>query len=187
MADVSNGTASAQRTWTSYVMVGVALVALGIAAAMAPTVSTYAASTVFGFILSAAGAICVFQALMVKEPKGVNWKLLLGATELVGGIFIMLNPLKGAAAITLIIAIVIGGLGLTQIGLALRLRPDAGWGWLLLASLASLLIAVALVMRFPFSITEYPGAMVGISLIFGGLAYVMIGLGHRKQISAEPS
>jgi uncharacterized membrane protein HdeD (DUF308 family) len=73
----------------------------------------------------------------------------------------------------------------TQAGYALRLRPAKGWGWLMIASLASLLIAVSLVTRFPFSLTESPGAMAGISLMFGGLAYVMVGLGRRETYAAE--
>ena len=84
-------------------------------------------------------------------------------------------------------AIIVGGLGLTQAGLAFRVRPAPGWGWLMLARLASFLIAVALLLRFPFSITESPGVMAGMSLIFGGLAYAMVGLGRRKRLSSEAS
>jgi uncharacterized membrane protein HdeD (DUF308 family) len=166
----SSGSAGEGRKWLSFVLTGALLMAFGIGAVLAPAVSNVATSTVFGLLLALAGVTCVVQALMVKE------------TRVVGGIFIMLSPLKGAAAITLILAIVIGGLGLTQAGLALRLRPAAGWGWLMLASFASLLIAVVLVLRFPFSVTEYPGVMAGISLIFGGLAYVMLGLARRKSM-----
>lgn len=183
----SSGSAGEGRKWLSFVLTGALLMAFGIGAVLAPAVSNVATSTVFGLLLALAGVTCVVQALMVKETRGVNWQLLLGATEVVGGIFIMLSPLKGAAAITLILAIVIGGLGLTQAGLALRLRPSAGWGWLMLASFASLLIAVVLVLRFPFSVTEYPGVMAGISLIFGGLAYVMLGLARRKSLSTVTS
>ena len=95
------------------------------------------------------------------------------------------NGPKGAAAITLIIALSVGGLGLTQAGFAFRLRPAQGWHWLMLASIASVAIAVALVARFPFKLTESPGAMAGISLICGGLAYVMVGLGRREHSVAQ--
>lgn len=173
--------------WLSFVLVGCLLVACGIAAVLSPAVSTIAITTVLGSLLAVGGAVCVVQALMVKDWSGFSWQLLLGATEVVGGILIIASPFKGAAAVTLLIAIIIGSLGLTQAGLAFRVRPAAGWGWLMLASLASILIAVALLLRFPFSITESPGVMAGVSLIFGGLAYAMVGLGRRKRLSSEAS
>ena len=192
MTDGAEGMATtassdAYSTWLSYVLLGAALVTCGLSAVLTPATSTFAASTVFGLCLAAAGAFGVAQALLVKEQGRFKWRLLFGAVAILGGIVIIFVPLKGAAAITLIIAIIIGGLGLTQGGLALRVRPARGWGWLMVASVASVLIAVGLVARFPFSLTESPGVMAGISLIFGGLAYVMVGLGRRRPLSMEAS
>jgi uncharacterized membrane protein HdeD (DUF308 family) len=190
MTDGTKGMATAAwsdayRAWLSYVLLGALLAICGLAAVLAPAISTFAASTVFGVCLAAAGLFCVVQALLVKERDWFNWRLLIGAIAVLGGIVIIFSPIKGAAAITLIIALSVGGLGLTQAGFALRLRPARGWHWLMLASIASIAIAVALVARFPFKLTESPGAMAGISLIFGGLAYVMIGLGRRENLSVE--
>jgi uncharacterized membrane protein HdeD (DUF308 family) len=179
--------AGAYKAWLSYVLLGAALAICGLAAVLAPAMSTFAASTVFGFCLAAAGAFFAIQALLVKEQKRFNWRLLIGVTAVLGGIIIVFSPIKGAAAITLIIALCVGALGLTQAGFALRLRPARGWRWLMLASIASIVIAVALVARFPFQLTESPGAMAGISLIFGGLASVMVGLGRREHLAVDIS
>jgi uncharacterized membrane protein HdeD (DUF308 family) len=65
-----------------------------------------------------------------KDWAGYNWQLLLGAGEMVGGIFIVINPLKGAAAVTLLVAIVVLALGVSQISQALKIRPQSGWAWL---------------------------------------------------------
>jgi uncharacterized membrane protein HdeD (DUF308 family) len=186
-ATAAQASAGIFQAWLSYAILGAALIVFGLAAVLAPALSTFAASTVFGLCLAAAGAFCVIQALLVKEPKGFNWRLLIGAIAILGGIIIVFSPIKGAAAITLIIALSVGGLGLTQAGFALRLRPARGWQWLMLASVASIAIAVALVARFPFQLTESPGAMSGISLIFGGLAYVMVGLGRREHLALDMS
>jgi len=126
-----------------------------------------------------AGGACVYQAMHTKDWAGYNWQLLLGAGEMVGGIFIVINPLKGAAAVTLLVAIVLLALGVSQIGLALKIRPQPGWAWLVGAGLVSLLLGVALIARFPFSLTENPGVMAGISLVGGGFAHAMIGFSQR--------
>ena len=80
---------------------------------------------------------------------------------------------------TLLVAIVVIGLGVSQIGLALKIRPQPGWAWLVGAGLASLLLGIALIARFPFSLTVNPGVMAGISLVGGGVAHAMIGISQR--------
>jgi uncharacterized membrane protein HdeD (DUF308 family) len=171
--------ASLGGSWREFVVVGATLVACGVAAMVAPAIANFATSTLLGTLLVIAGAACVYQAMHTKDWVGYNWQLLLGAGEMVGGIFIVINPLKGAGAVTLLVAIVVIALGVSQIGLALKIRPQSGWAWLVGAGLASLLLGVALITRFPFSLTENPGVMAGISLVGGGVAHAMIGLSLR--------
>ena len=171
--------ASVGGNWRGFVVVGAILVACGVAAIFAPAIATFATSTLLGTLLVIAGGACVYQAMQTKEWVGYNWQLLLGAGEIAGGIFIVINPLKGAAAVTLLVAIVVITLGVSQIGLALKIRPQSGWAWLVGAGLVSLLLGAALIARFPFSLTQYPGVMAGISLVGGGVAYAMIGFSQR--------
>src|SRR5499426_2603117 len=171
--------ASVGGNWREFVVVGAILVACGVAAIFAPAVANFATSTLLGTLLVIAGGACVYQAMHTKDWAGYNWQLLLGAGEMVGGIFIVINPLKGAAAVTLLVAIVVIALGVPQIGLALKIRPQSGWAWLVGAGLVSLLLGVALIARFPFSLTENPGVMAGISLVGGGVAHAMIGFSQR--------
>jgi uncharacterized membrane protein HdeD (DUF308 family) len=171
--------ASLGGSWREFVVVGATLVACGVAAMVAPAIANFATSTLLGTLLVIAGAACVYQAMHTKDWVGYNWQLLLGAGEMVGGIFIVINPLKGAGAVTLLVAIVVIALGVSQIGLALKIRPQSGWAWLVGAGLVSLLLGVALIARFPFSLTVNPGVMAGISLVGGGVAHAMIGLSLR--------
>src|SRR5262249_60004890 len=162
--------ASVGGNWREVVVVGAILVGWGVAAIFAPAVANFATSTLLGTLLVIAGGACVYQAMHTKDWAGYNWQLLLGAGEMVGGIFIVINPLKGAAAVTLLVAIVVIALGVPQIGLALKIRPQSGWAWLVGAGLVSLLLGVALIARFPFCLTEYPGVMAGISPFLGAAA-----------------
>jgi uncharacterized membrane protein HdeD (DUF308 family) len=171
--------ASVGGNWREFVVVGAILVACGVAAIFAPAVANFATSTLLGTLLVIAGGACVYQAMHTKDWAGYNWQLLLGAGEMVGGIFIVINPLKGAAAVTLLVAVVVIALGVSQIGLALKIRPQSGWAWLVGAGLVSLLLGIALIARFPFSLTVNPGVMAGISLVGGGVAHAMIGISQR--------
>jgi len=82
---------------------------------------------------------------------------------------------------------VVIALGVSQVGLALKIRRQSGWVWLFGAGLVSLLLGIALIARFPFSLTENPGVMAGISLVGGGVAHAMIGFSHRMTIGLRRS
>ena len=178
-ADLQTSDCDPFAKWGEFFVVGAILIACGVAAIFAPVIANFATSTVLGALLLIAGGTCVYQAMHAKDWVGYNWQLLLGAGEMVGGIFIVINPLKGAAAVTLLVAIVVLALGVSQIGLALKIRPQSGWAWVAGAGLVSLALGVALIARFPFSLTENPGVMAGISLVGGGVAHAMIGVSQR--------
>ncbi len=190
MQDAMSGTAGsgaaqgdARSRWFEFLVLGVVLAICGVAAMLAPAYSTVAASTVLGSILTLAGAATTIQAIRARDWAGFNWQLLLGAAEIVGGILIVMTPMKGAAAIALLIAIVLVVQGLTQMAVALRTRPARGWAWLLGASIATILIGAGLVVRFPFKAVEAPGAMAGLAIALGGLGYIMIAVGLLKAQS----
>jgi uncharacterized membrane protein HdeD (DUF308 family) len=171
--------------WREFIVVGAILVACGVAAILAPAIANFATSTFLGALLVIAGGAGVYQAMYRKNWAGYNWQLLLGAGEMVGGIFIVINPLKGAAAVTLLVAIVVIALGVSQISLAFKIKPQSGWAWLVGAGLLSFLLGVAFIARFPFSLTENPGVMAGISLVGGGVAHAMITAPYGNMTATE--
>ena len=154
--------------WGWFLALGVVLTLCGTLAVALPAVSTFAASVVLGIALSFAGAVKMIQSLQVKEWSGFFWQELTGAVELVGGILIFFNPLKGAFAITLVIALVFLLQGLLQIALAIRVRGQAGWRWLLVSGLVALATSAALTLKLPYTRIYTPGTIAGISLLVAG-------------------
>jgi len=145
-----------------------------------PAVSTFAASVVLGVVLSLAGVVKMVQSLQVKEWSGFIWQELTGAVELVGGILIYFNPLKGALAITLLIALVFLVQGILQIALAIRIRKQDGWSWLLVSGVVALATSAALALKLPYTRIYTPGTIAGISLLVAGGAYIAIALTMRR-------
>ena len=166
--------------WVGYFGLGVLLVATGVVAMMLPGHSNYATSTILGAVLAIAGGATVVHAITIRGTRGYYWELLKGAAETAGGILIFLNPMKGAAAVTIAVAIVLAAQGVGQIGCGLKIKPQGGWFVLALAGVASLLIGSALILRFPFSRLEEPGSMAGLALGFAGIAYIVMALARRN-------
>ena len=173
-----NGTVRSKWVW--FLVLGAVLFLGGVLAVMLPAVSTFAASLVLGLVLAAVGLVQIVQSFQVKAWTGFIWNLLIGIIQLVGGGLIYLNPLAGAIAITALIAVVFLVQGFTQIALAFSLRPQTGWGWLLVSGLIALFASAALLLKFPYTSIYTPGTIAGISLIFAGAAYIAMALTARR-------
>jgi len=166
--------------WAWFLAVGVVLIVCGAVAVALPALSTIAASTVLGVVLVICGVVKIVEALQVKEWAGCVWQLLVGSVEMVGGILIYLNPMKGALAISLLIAIVFLIQGAIQITLAFKVRPQGGWGWLFASGLIAFTVTAAMVIKVRYTSIYTPGTLAGIALLVAGFAYVIIALSNRR-------
>lgn len=168
-----------QRKWKGFFFLAVVLLAGGSLCLLLPVFSEFAASTIFGLVLVGIGFVKIIQSLWVKSWAGFIWQELSGAVELVGGIMIYLNPLKGALAISLLIAIVVFVHGFLQIAMSLKIRPAAGWWWFTISGLIAWIASVALIIKWPF-IRDLPsGSIAGIALLIAGVAYLGISFTTR--------
>jgi uncharacterized membrane protein HdeD (DUF308 family) len=170
----------ARRRWVGFLCLGLVLAVCGVFAIIAPKISTLATGIALGVALASAGVLKILQTFTVKEWPGFVWQMLCGIVEVIGGIVIYLHPLKGAIAITLLISVVFAVEGVSQIALALKIRPQSGWGWLLASGLIALGVSGVLALKLPITSPLEPGAVAGISLLFAGLAYVAIAYAARR-------
>ena len=166
--------------WGWFFALGIVLALCGALAVALPVVSTFAASVVLGVVLALAGIVKMVQSLQVKEWSGFIWQELTGAVEVVGGILIYFNPLKGALAITLLVALVFLLQGILQIALAVRIRKQDGWHWFAISGLVALAASAALALKLPYTSIYTPGTVAGISLLVAGGAYIAIALTMRR-------
>jgi uncharacterized membrane protein HdeD (DUF308 family) len=166
--------------WGWFLALGIVLTLGGALAVALPAVSTFAASVVLGVVLTLAGVVKMVQSLQVKEWSGFIWQELTGAVEVVGGILIYFSPLKGALAITLLIALVFLVQGILQIALAAVVRKQDGWYWFAVSGLVALAASAALALKLPYTSIYTPGTIAGISLLVAGGAYVAIALTMRR-------
>lgn len=179
-ADDSDSLRTLQFKWSGFLVVGLVLIVCGLIAALMPAFSTRFASLALGGAIAVAGVVKITQALQVKEWTGFVWQMLGGIVEVVGGLLIYLNPLKGAIAITLLIALVFVIQGGAQIALALKIKPQPGWGWLLASGIIALAVSAALALKLPFTSSFEPASIAAIALIFAGCAYLAIAYAARR-------
>jgi uncharacterized membrane protein HdeD (DUF308 family) len=181
--DQDHHAATLRAKWAWFLVLGVVLAFCGALAVALPAVSTFAASVVLGVVLAVAGIVKMVQSLQVKDWHGFIWQELTGAVEVVGGVLIYFSPLKGALAVTLLIALVLLVQGVLQIALAIRVRHEDGWYWFAVSGVVALAASAALALKLPYTRAYEPGIVAGISLLVAGFAYAAIALTLRRARS----
>ena len=118
------------RNWGWLLALGILMIILGVVAMAAPVVATIAIQVMLGWLLVISGIAEGIHAFMVKEWRGFLLELLSAVLYLGVGLMLLVDLLKGALALTLILAVFLLVEGIFKIITALRVREHRGWGWL---------------------------------------------------------
>jgi uncharacterized membrane protein HdeD (DUF308 family) len=173
-----------QRGWRWLLGLGAFLSALGVLLIVAPAVGTLAVDLLVGWLLMVGGVAQLIHAFMTKAWRGFLLELLSGALYAIVGILLVFYPMAGAQALTLCLGGFLAIDGVVRIGMALRLRPGHGWGWVLLGGIVTLILAAMIWTQWPGSAIWVIGLLVGINLLFTGWSLTMMALaarGHEGQ------
>ena len=175
------------RNWGWLLALGILMIILGVVAMAAPVVATIAIQVMLGWLLVISGIAEGIHAFMVKEWRGFLLELLSAVLYLGVGLLLLVDPLKGALALTLILAVFLLVEGIFKIITAFRVRDHRGWGWLLASGIVSVVLGVMIWAQWPASGLWVIGLLVGIQLLFTGWSLVMLALvarGHRQAMAA---
>ena len=148
-----------------------------------PAVSDVPANEILGSVLIISGVVQIVQAAKMLNWAGFMWHLLLGIVAAIGGVLISLDPFPGIITITILVAIIFAVHGATQIAFAWKVRHQVGWHWFLVSGFVALVVSVLLLMKLPYGHSFTPATVAGISLAFGGWAYVAMALASRRNDS----
>jgi uncharacterized membrane protein HdeD (DUF308 family) len=153
-------------------MTGLLLVLIGALGILLPQVISITISLFIASLLLLSGVVIGYFTWNSYDRSGLAWLKPFVLVSL--GLLILFHPLAGAAALGLMLFIYFLLDGFTGVSFALALRPTSGWVWILLSGIASLVLAFILIAGWPFSSLWLLGLMVGISLLFSGIALLML-------------
>jgi uncharacterized membrane protein HdeD (DUF308 family) len=168
--------------WGAMLVLGIVLLALGLAAIGAETVATKAAITLLGAVMVAGGICEVGLSLASLRHGGGGFvlHLLSGVLSAVLGGMILSHPLAAAAGLTLILAA--GWLisGVFRLFAAVVLQfPN--WGFAALSALATAVLGGMVWAQWPGDTPWVIGMLVGIELIFRGANWISLALMLRAM------
>ena len=166
------------------IALSVLIIVAGILAIIVPPASGIAVTILVGWLLIFSGAAHVAYAWQARGGGGILWGILLAILYLVAGGYLLLHPMAGLASLTIVLGAYLFAESLLEFILSFQLRPLPGSGWLLVDGIITLILAIMICWTWPTSSTWVIGTLVGISMIFSGVARLMISTTARHVAKA---
>ena len=163
-----------------FYFLGILLIVLGIAAVAFPFVTTIAAKVFLGWLFLIAGILQIVHAFSTRTWSEFFFDALIGLLYAIVGGWLAFFPLTGIITLTLLLAIMFIVHGILECIIAFRIRPHAGWIWMLLAGIVAIAVGILLIMKLPSSATWAIGLLVGINLIMSGFAFLFLPMGAKS-------
>lgn len=168
--------------WLWVLLLGVLLVAAGVAAIIVPPATvgtTLAVTIVLGALLMVAGVAMIVSAFWIGKWSGFLIQVLVGLLYVACGFVMTEKPVVSAVAMTVFIALSFIVLGAFRSVGALVLRFPQ-WGWSLLNGVITFLAGVIIYRQLPFDALWVIGLLVGLEMLFNGWMWIMLALALRN-------
>jgi uncharacterized membrane protein HdeD (DUF308 family) len=167
--------------WVLFLVEGIVLVILGLAAIVFSPIATLAVEILFGWLFLISGIAGLITTFWMRQAPGFWWSLVSAILGTGAGIVLLLWPLSGVLSLTLILIVffVIEGVASIMFALEHKRELSGRWGWMLVSGIIDLILAAIIFAGLPGTAAWALGLLVGINMIFGGLALVAMALHAR--------
>jgi uncharacterized membrane protein HdeD (DUF308 family) len=176
--------------WRLFLVEGIILVILGLAAIIIPPIATLAVELLFGWLFLISGIAGAITTFMMRQAPGFWWSLVSAILSIAVGVVMLLWPLSGVLTLTLLLItfFIIEGAASIMFALEHKRELSGRWGWMLASGIVDLILAAIILAGLPGTAAWALGLLVGINLVFGGTALIGMAL-HAREVdprSAAP-
>jgi uncharacterized membrane protein HdeD (DUF308 family) len=178
----SKMSAAVREHWKAFLVEGILLAILGLAAMIVPPLASLAVTIFLGWMFLVSGIAGLVISFWARAMPGFWWSLISAALAVLAGGILLARPMQGVLTLTIVIGVYFLAEGVATIMYALAHRRELSgrWSWLLVAGLMDILIAFFIIAGLPGSAGWAIGLLVGINLIFGGATLIGMALAARN-------
>jgi uncharacterized membrane protein HdeD (DUF308 family) len=175
--------AAVREHWKAFLIEGILLVILGLAAMIVPPLASLAITIFLGWIFLISGIGGLIVTYWARHMPGFWWSLISAALAVLAGGILLARPVQGVLTLTIVVGAYFLAEGVTTIMYALEHRRELPerWSWLLVGGIMDLLIAFIIISGLPGSAEWAIGLLAGINLLFGGATLIGVALAARKR------
>ena len=174
--------AAVREHWKAFLIEGILLVVLGLAAMIVPPLASLAVTIFLGWLFLISGIAGLALTFWARQMPGFWWSLISAVLAIFAGIVLLARPLQGVLTLTIVVGAYFLAEGVATIMYALEHRRELSerWSWMLFSGLLDILIAALIIIGLPGSAEWAIGLLVGINLLFGGASLIGVALAVRK-------
>ena len=183
MAKIHRAVAGAlQQHWKLYRGEGILLLVLGLVAIVIPPLATLAVTILFGWLFLLSGVVGLITTFWMRSAPGFWWSLASAALAILAGGYLLAQPIAGALSLTVVLIafFIIEGVASVMFALEHRRELSGQWGFMLVSGIVDLVLSVMLIAGLPSTAVWALGLLVGINMVFGGMALIAMALHARK-------
>ena len=184
IGDIRRAAAAAlHEHWVLFLVEGVVLLILGASAVLIPAVATLAVTIFLGWLFLISGVVGLVSTFWMRHAPGFWWSLLSAVLGIVVGVMLLGSPLGGAFSLTILLIafFLIEGAVTIMFALDHRRELSGQWAWMLMSGIIDLALATMIFAGLPSTAAWAVGLLVGINMIFGGTALIVMALHARKS------
>jgi uncharacterized membrane protein HdeD (DUF308 family) len=173
---------SLQAHWKAFLIEGILLAVLGLAAMVVPLIASLAVTIFLGWMFLFTGVLGLALTLWARQLPGFWWSLISALLGIAAGLILLARPAQGVLTLTIVIGAYFLAEGVASIMYALQHRRELSerWSWMLIAGLMDILISAIIITGLPGSAEWAIGLLVGINLLFGGASLIGMALAARN-------
>jgi uncharacterized membrane protein HdeD (DUF308 family) len=174
---------SLREHWVVFLIEGIILVILGAAAIVIPPLATLSVTIFLGWLFLISGIVGLVTTFRARQLPGFWWSLLSAVIGILAGIALIGWPVSGAVSLTLVAIVFFAVEGFATIMYALEHKRELSgrWGWMLVSGIIDLFLAAIIFVGLPGTAAWAIGLLVGINMMFGGIALIMMALYARTS------
>ena len=173
---------SLQAHWQWFLVEGIILLALGLAAILLPLIATVAVEIIVGWLLLMSGIVGLIATFRMREAPGFAWSLVSAILAIAAGLVLLRWPLGGAMSLTVILTVFFVIEGVASIFYALEHKRELSgrWSFMLMSGVLDLILGGFIFLGLPGTAAWAIGLLLGINMVFGGWAIIAMALLARS-------
>src|SRR3954463_2005380 len=147
----SDAAAAVREHWKAFLIEGILLVILGLAAMILPPLASLAVTIFLGWMFLISGVAGLVLTFWARRMPGFWWSLFSAVLAVGAGIVLLAQPVQGTVTLTIVVGAYFLAEGVATIMYALEHKRELSerWSWLLVSGVMDLLIAAVIVVGLP--------------------------------------
>ena len=174
--------ASVREHWKAFLIEGIVLAILGLAAIIVPQLASLAVTIYLGWMFLIMGIVGLVMTFWARGMPGFWWSLISAILAIAAGAILLARPVQGVLTLTIVLGAFFLAEGVATIMYALEHRRELSgrWSWLVVSGVVDIIISGLIITGLPSSAEWAIGLLVGINLLFGGASLIGMALAARQ-------